>query len=371
MLAELARTTGSAAIGALDGLTLLGERAALNGFAIPGRSSAGGGCRMFDAQGGTIALNLSRPDDRASLHALVGSDRFDAGDDREVATRIGAHPAAELVERGRTLGLAIAGIDEVPASPAGTITATGTRRDRSGAPLVVDLSALWAGPLAAHLLWHAGAEVVRVESPSRPDSMREGDPALFALLNQGKANVALDLREDAGRAALIALIRRADVVIEAARPRALAQLGIDADALVREVAGLVWVTITGHGVSDEAANWIGFGDDTAVAGGLSAALREASGAAGFVGDAIGDPLAGLYAANLAVGALAAGSGARHVVSMCGVVAEAIAAERREDASGFGCDLEAWAENVGWPFPAVKRRQSGAARPLGADNATLT
>lgn len=365
-LAELARVTGSDKIAALDGATLLGERAALNGFVVPGQTSAGGGCRMFAALDGTIALNLSRPDDRHMLPALAGVDGFDVADDLAMAAQIATVAAAELIERGRTLGLAIAGLDEIVESPASVTTATGGQRVRNDRPLVIDLSALWAGPLAAHLLWLAGAEVIKIESPTRPDSMRAGDPALFALLNQGKANIALDLRNSEDRAALLALIRRADVVIEAARPRALLQLGIDADALVREVPGLVWMTITGHGAQGEAANWIGFGDDTAVAGGLSGALREATGALGFVGDAIGDPLTGIYAANLAASALASGGGTRQIVSMSGVVAAAVASERAEYPQEFRRDMQAWAAAIGHPFPKVTARQAGPVAPLGAD-----
>lgn len=369
-LAELARVTGSDKISALDGATLLGERAALNRFVVPGRRSAGGGCRMFDALDGTIALNLARPDDRELLPALVGADDFDVADVAAVASRIAAQPVAALIERGRTLGLAIAGIDEVPASPAVEITVAGSPHERPERPLVLDLSALWAGPLAAHLLWASGADVIKVESRNRPDSLRDGDPALFALLNQGKANVALDLRDGADRAALLTLIRHADLVIEAARPRALLQLGIDAAALVRDVPGLVWLTITGHGVSGAAANWIGFGDDTAVAGGLGAALRDATGTPGFVGDALGDPLTGIYAASVAAAALASGQGGRHVIAMSGVVAMALASERATNAGQFARDLQVWAKSVGQPFPAVTARQTGPIAPLGADNARL-
>lgn len=369
-LTELAHATGSSQIAALDGQTLLGERAAHNGFVATGRTSAGGGCRMFEARDGTIALNLSRADDRDMLPALLKADCRDHLDDAALSAEIAVNPVAELLERGRALGLAIAALDEVPASPASTITATGYPGPRKRRLLVIDLSALWAGPLAAHLIGLTGTEVIKVESRNRPDSMREGDPYLFALLNQSKANVALDLRGAEDRTALLALIRRADVVIESARPRALLQLGIDADALVREVPGLVWITITGHGVVGEAANWVGFGDDAAVAGGLSAALYNATGTLGFVGDALGDPLTGIYAANLAVAASATHRGARHIVSMSGVVAEAIAWERSANPVAFAQELKAWAANSGAPFPRIEARRAGPVAPLGADTARL-
>ena len=164
-------------------------------------------------------------------------------------------------------------------------------------------------------------------------------------------------------------------MIEAARPRALRQLGIDADALVRATPGLVWMSITGHGVGRgvaaddvaEAAQWIGFGDDTAVAGGLSAAMREASDTIGFVGDAIGDPLSGIFAARAMAERLASGVGGRMILSMSGVVAEALASERNRDGAALNHSLRQWAAASGLPFPAVARRAASPAAALGADN----
>ncbi|KAK0349876.1 hypothetical protein LTR94_031304, partial [Friedmanniomyces endolithicus] len=164
------------------------------------------------------------------MPALFGDASIES--DSDIVTAFGTARMAEIVTRGRQLGLAIAAIDEVPASPACRVMMTGgARPKRERQPLVIDLSALWAGPLAGHLLGLTGAQVIKVESRNRPDRMRAGDPHLFARLNQHKANIAIDLRDAEDRAALIALIRRADMVIAAARPRALAQLGIDADAL--------------------------------------------------------------------------------------------------------------------------------------------
>ncbi len=361
-LRDLAAATGSDTIAALTGAGLMGERAKLGGFRVPGRVSAGGGCRFFDTRHGHVALNLSRADDRALLPALLGKDAVDGDDDAAISAMFLDGETKTLVEQGRTLGLAIAALDEVPCSCesrslgderntsiAGLLISQEHRRTTSGL-LVVDLSALWAGPLASRLLRLAGAEVVRVESPNRPDAMRDGDAAFFAVLNNGKTTRSLDLRDPAGRDALIALIRRADVVIEAARPRALLQLGIDADALVREVPSLVWATITGHGVAGEAANWIGFGDDCGVAGGLSAALRDATGKIGFVGDAIADPLTGILAARKIVAQRTTGQGARLLFSMSDIVAKALAAERAHDEAALTASLNNWAATEEQAFP---------------------
>jgi hypothetical protein len=326
-------------------------RAAFNQFAVPGLRSAGGGCQMLRARDGWVALNLSRPDDRALLPALTCSDGADCASDAALAERIASCDAAILVAQGRLLGMAIAALDETPASEPLHLVLQGRERRRalSGHPLVVDLSSLWAGPLAARLLGMGGARVIKVESVTRPDGLREGDRALFSFLNQGKEPLALDLRDPHGRDALVDLISRADVVIEASRPRALRQLGIDADALVEHVPGLVWLTITGHGVRGEAANWIGFGDDAAVAGGLSAALRTATGKIGFVGDAIADPLTGIFAAHEARARLATGLGGRIVLSMSAIAAQALDETEGADPAGLTRDLEGWAAAEGLPI----------------------
>lgn len=370
-LQQLADMTGSARIMGLTGQGLLAERAAANGFSVPGAASAGGACRLYRAADGWVALNLARPDDRDMLPALFGDASLNPDDEAQIAARIAAASTACLVEQGRALGMALAAGEEQPQSPAVAELLRGARRKTppGGPPLVIDLSALWAGPLAAHLLWLAGADVVKVESLSRPDAMRDGDPGLFALLNQGKDSVQIDLAETNGRAALLSLLRRADIVIEAARPRALRQLGIDADAIVRAKPGLAWITVTGHGAEGEAAEWIGFGDDCGVAGGLSAALAEASDNWGFVGDAIADPLTGIVAAREAWRAWQSGISGRIGLSMSVIAAQALAEERSANAQLLTSELRGWAAAIGQPIASGPFRSPRAAlRPLGADSA---
>jgi crotonobetainyl-CoA:carnitine CoA-transferase CaiB-like acyl-CoA transferase len=267
------------------------------------------------------------------------------------------------------MGLAIAAEHEtIPAPPTPIVEMTAgpsafapTRR----APRVIDLSALWAGPLAAHLLWLAGAQVEKVESRGRPDAMREGDSEFYRLLNQGKRSVTLDLSDRTHRRALLANIASADIVIESSRPRALAQLDIDVDQLVRSTAGLVWITITGHGATGVAGNWIGFGDDCAVAGGLSAALRAATGRTGFVGDAIADPLTGIFAALAAARIWRAGRGGRFGLAMSHVVAHCLGQARANDPHALSRSLLTWSAGVGGPFPAVQHRSIGDVCAVGS------
>ncbi|MEY4160054.1 MAG: hypothetical protein RLZZ136_675 [Pseudomonadota bacterium] len=366
----LAKTTKSDEIAALQGATLLGERAASNRFFIPGLCSAGGKCQLFSSRNGWLALNLARDSDWDLLPALLETPLSAAPDIGEIAKLVLEGDAADLTARGRDMGMAIAHCHENTVTPPiQELCPTRPVTPPSWRPLAIDLSSLWAGPLASHLLQLAGAEVIKVETLSRPDGLRQGDPALFNLLHQNKANVAINLASANGRAALHTILSRADIVIEAARPRALEQLGLMAVDFITAKPGSVWISITGHGAYGQAANWIGFGDDCGVAGGLSSALFEATGAYGFVGDAIADPLTGIFAALAAWQAWSSGKGGRYGLAMSAIVKQALAEDRAADPALLQHELIAWAQSIGRPFPSTTQRIAAVnAQALGADNA---
>ncbi|MFT4027177.1 MAG: CoA transferase [Novosphingobium sp.] len=372
-IAELARLTGSERIASLDGPTLLGERGSNGNYLINGRVSAGiGGSRLYETRdGGWFALTLIRIEDRELLPALFLDEAIDATNNAAVARAVAEHDCADLVTRGRDLGLPVASADEIPASPPVEIMTRGPVRARPAGhrPLVIDLSAIWAGPLIGNLLWLAGAEVAKVESLTRPDLIRRDDPATFDLINQGKASLVVDFHSGEEKARLVELIRRADFVIESSRPRALRHLGIDADALVRETPGLVWLSVTGHGATGEAANWAGIGNDCAVAGGLSRALAEAAGEPGYVGDAVADPLTGITGAIAARQAFRSGEAQRIGLAMSAITARALAEERAYDPARLQAELAAWGNAIGRPFPKVRRRTMfEPVHDFGADTA---
>jgi hypothetical protein len=299
----------------LDPLGLLVERAALAGLGRGGDVSCGGATRLLVAADGEhVALSLARPDDWELLPALFEVPEVEAGDWDRVAELVRGSGSGVLVDRGaRLLGLPLARLGELrtrdhgssPWFPTEPVARPMRRLDDL---LVVDLSGLWAGPLAASILADAGARVVKVESSARADGARAGPPAVFDLLNAGKESVALDLRETDGRAELGRLVARADVVVSAARGRALRQLGLEPGA-----TGL-WLSITGHGL---AVDRVAFGDDAAVAGGL--VVRDDDGPC-FCLDAVADPLAGLVGAAAVFDALAWGRSGLIDVSMAAVAA---------------------------------------------------
>jgi CoA-transferase family III len=301
----------------VDVPALLFGRAALAGFSRRGRVSAGGSTRLVRTRDGWIAVTLARPDDVDAVPALVGGA---SGTDPWPAVEAWAArcDGEEAVARAALLGAPAAVLGAVPArAPVRATVISAPVRPRYDRPLVVDLSALWAGPLCAHLLGRAGARVVKVESPDRPDGARAGNQRFYEWLHTGHEAVAVDLRSPE----FDALLRRADVVIEASRPRALRQLGIVAEEVVA-ATGAIWVSITGYGRDDPEPGRVAFGDDAAVAGGLVAwdHAREPV----FCADAIADPLTGLCAAGAVMAALADGGGRLLDVAMARVAADASA-----------------------------------------------
>jgi hypothetical protein len=306
--------------GKLDALALLGERAAHMGLWRRGTISCGGSCRLLTSKDGYLAVSLARDEDFEAIPAWLELDHAPANAPAAwsvVADAVATRNLDELTARGVLLGLPVARVGEaagqVPASRLSLGAAPA--RDPAGS-IVVDLSALWAGPLCGDLLAGAGATVIKVESPARPDGARRGPVAFFDLLNGRKRSVALDFGDTKGRETLRALIRRADVVIEASRPRALEQLGIDAADEVRGRGPQVWVSITGYGRTDAGAR-VAFGDDAAVGGGL---VVWQDGAPMFCSDAVADPVTGLAAANACLDALASGGRWLLDVSMAGLCA---------------------------------------------------
>jgi hypothetical protein len=243
------------------------------------------------------------------------------------ATSLGA---AALVKRARLLGIAAAALPALPTdnpdSAPFTVDRGGSASPAPERPLVVDFSAMWAGPLCARVLGDAGARVVKVESSRRPDGARAGDPAFYDWLHAGHESAVLDFADAADLRQLHALVAQADVVVEGSRPRALRQLGIDAETVVGRRPGVTWVSITGHGRAGDAGELIAFGDDAAVAGGLVA--YDAGGQPVFCGDAIADPLAGLYAAAAAAASVAAGGGRIVGIALADVAGDVAVTGRR-------------------------------------------
>jgi CoA-transferase family III len=278
--------------------------------------SAGGSCRLFPARDGRwVALNLARRADVDLLPAWMEHE-YDAATWDAIRGHLENVDAVPAVGRAQLLGIPAAVAVSASDRATPVQVSRGRRRRVRGAPVVLDCSALWAGPLCARLLGARGAVVRKVELSGRPDGARHGPPEFWRRLNGEKEELTVD------PSALPALLDAADVVVTSARPRAVDQLGLDLPRRVRE-HGLVWVSITGYGYRDVWHDRVAFGDDAAVAGGLAVAAGGTA-APVFVGDAPADPLAGLHAARAAASCIADGVGAFVDVSMRDAIADAVA-----------------------------------------------
>jgi hypothetical protein len=374
-LLALEAITGHPLSDDFGGSRLLGERAAIAGYARNGSISPGGSCRFVQSADDWLAINLTRQEDWELVPALL--ERDIPADWSAVTAAIRDERAKSILSRGRELGLAIGHHDpEEEAGPWHCVLHRGSRNHRRrDRPLVIDLSSLWAGPLCSQLLQLLGARVIKVESVARPDGARFGPARFFDVLNGGKESVALDLSNVHGRARLRSLLAKADIVIEASRPRALRQLGIRAEELISDY-GLIWISINGYGREGETANWIAYGDDAGVSAGASAFLVDANGAPIFCGDAIADPLTGLHAALAAWAHWRDGAGGLVSVSLRDVTANCIALDRPaswEAAAARAAEWQAVLSAHGGSVERPTARQPRtSARSLGADtNAVLS
>lgn len=120
---------------------------------------------------------------------------------------------------------------------------------------MVDLGRYLPGPLVGRLLADLGARVIKVEEPRSGDPVRQAPPlrngrsSLATLLLAGLESIALDLEKAGGRAALEALLERADVLLESFRPGTLERFGLAPQSLRKRFPKLVICSLTGWGQS--------------------------------------------------------------------------------------------------------------------------
>jgi len=118
---------------------------------------------------------------------------------------------------------------------------------------VLDFSTLLPGPFASLMLADMGAEVLRIESPTRVDLTRvmppiiDGVAAGHAYLNRNKRCISLDLKAPAAVEVIRQLVREHDIVLEQFRPGVMDRLGLGYEALKAINPGLIYVSITGYG----------------------------------------------------------------------------------------------------------------------------
>lgn len=171
--------------------------------------------------------------------------------------------------------------------------------------VVLDLTRLLPGAAATMQLANFGAEVIKIEEPGRGDYSRwlppyiEGEGAVFRTVNRGKKSVALDLKSESGREALLRLAGSADVLVESFRPGTMDRLGLGYEMLRARNPRLIYVSITGYG---QAGPW-------AALAGHDINYLALGGALELNGEGGGPPvIPGVQIADLAGGAMQAVTG---------------------------------------------------------------
>lgn len=165
---------------------------------------------------------------------------------------------------------------------------------------ILDFTRVLAGPLATALLADLGAEVIKVEPPQGDDyraigPMKNGESALFTVMNRNKKSLVLDLKLKESVDLIRALAGRVDVVIENFRPGVAERLGIGPAALLASNPKLVYVSVSGFGQTGPCASRPAYDVIVQAMSGIMEATGDPDGPPTLVGEAISDVVAGLFA----------------------------------------------------------------------------
>ncbi|MGO1383329.1 MAG: CaiB/BaiF CoA transferase family protein [Arachnia sp.] len=188
-----------------------------------------------------------------------------------------------------------------------------TRNPNAAGPLcdlrVLDLSTLFAGPMAAMHLGDMGAEVIKIEHPRRPDPSRGHGPSKDGInlwwktLGRNKRTVTADLSCAGGREVLLRLVENADVLIENFRPDTLEKWGLGPDVLRERNPRLVMARVTGFGQVGPYRRRPGFGTLAEAMSGFAALTGEADGPPTLPPFGLADGIASLATAQAVMVAL--------------------------------------------------------------------
>ncbi|MGQ0434224.1 MAG: CaiB/BaiF CoA transferase family protein [Microthrixaceae bacterium] len=181
---------------------------------------------------------------------------------------------------------------------------------------VLDIATVIAGPGAARYLADYGADVLKIERPGAGDSTRalglpdpaDGTSLFWKLVSRNKRCATLDLKTDDGRAALLALVDDAHVLIENFRPGALERLGLGPDVLLARNPNLVITRVTGFGQDGPYANRPGFATIAEAMSGFAAINGEPDGGPLLPPIALTDEITALAGAFATMTALWSGVG---------------------------------------------------------------
>lgn len=165
---------------------------------------------------------------------------------------------------------------------------------------IFDLTRVLAGPYCTALLADLGAEVIKLEPPGGDEyrhigPFRDGESALFQLVNRGKQSLVLDLKDAAARSMARRIALSCDCVVENFRPGVAAKFGLDAESLRNEKPSLVHASISGFGQTGPWMERPAYDLVVQALSGMMAVNGEEGGAPLKVGESVADLAGGLFA----------------------------------------------------------------------------
>ena len=175
---------------------------------------------------------------------------------------------------------------------------------------ILDLTSVLMGPYATQIFADLGAEVIKVESPSGdttralPPGPEAGRSAMFMNVNRGKRSIALDLKQDSARAALLKLAAGCDVFVHSMRHRAIAKLGMAYEAVRAVNERIIYANLYGFSRRGPYADYPAYDDIVQAASGIVALQAKLSGGEPtYVANVVADKVSGLTATYAIIAAL--------------------------------------------------------------------
>ena len=174
--------------------------------------------------------------------------------------------------------------------------------------VVLDLTRVLAGPYCTMMLADFGADVIKIEIPVKGDDTRGMGPFVnnsslyYANVNRNKKSVTLNLKDPKGKELFLAMVKKADVVVENYRPGVMDKLGVGYDVLKEANDRIIYAAVSGFGSYGRNSARPGYDIIAQAYGGLMSITGEPDGDPLRVGTAIGDVLGGM---NLTIGVLTA------------------------------------------------------------------
>ena len=173
---------------------------------------------------------------------------------------------------------------------------------------VLDLTWVLSGPYASMILADLGADVIKLERPPHGDVARTTGPFVanesvyFQSINRGKRSIAIDLRQEPGRALFLDLVQHVDIVMENFTPGTMERLGLGYDTLAERNPRLIYAATSGFGQTGPLREKPALDIVVQGMGGVMSITGYPDGPPARPGLSLGDIAAGLYTA---VGVLAA------------------------------------------------------------------